>query len=109
MPRKKVDKETQQLIQTGEAIKNLVESSAWQEVRKRLIRDVSAIRDITSLTQLNNEKMLFQEVAARQIAAEILLNWLKGIEGDAEQFRSNAQMLQDTYEDNIVMRFQESE
>lgn len=105
MPKKKADKETQLVVQQGQAIKDLVDSNGWQEVRKRLVQDVAAIRDITSLTEIADPSRLFQEVAARQIAAEILINWIRGVEGDAEQFRSNAELLKERYEENFVVRF----
>jgi hypothetical protein len=105
MPKKKADKETQLIVQQGQAIKDLVDSNGWQEVRKRLIQDVAAIRDITSLTETSDPAKLFQEVAARQIAAEILINWIRGVEGDADQFRNNAELLKERYEENFVVRF----
>lgn len=106
MGRKKLDKETKRIVDRGQALKDLVEGAGWKEARQRLISYVAAIRDITSLTS-KDEKTLFQEVAGRQIAAEALLNWLKEIEGDAEQFKSNAGLIEETLQSDMIIRFEE--
>lgn len=76
----KTDKDTGKVLSEGEELMNLVKGRGWSIVKKRLTDEIVSLGDIFSLT---NKENLAIELGARQMATEILLKWLKRVEGDA--------------------------
>jgi hypothetical protein len=103
---KELDKETAKIEAVGTIIKDLVGSSGWAEARKRLFRKVAELQMITNVEIQNADATaLVQIIAANTRAARILLEWLRDIEGSAEQHDGNAEILVQEVE-SIVMEVQ---
>ena len=101
--RKELDKETQKVESIGNAIKELVGSTGWAEARRRLIRKATELQLIGNIDIQNATGTdLVSLIAAKTTAARILLEWLRDIEGTAEQHDANKELITQTAED-IVM------
>ena len=103
MPKPKVDKETQKLLSEQEHVKNLTEQEGWGIVKGNLIKYVAALHNISSLNSTDPQAM-FNQVASRQLAAGILLEWLKDVEGTAAQFDANKE-LADQVKGSYIVHF----
>jgi len=95
----KPDQETGKILSEGEELANLVKGIGWSIVKKRLTEEIVSLGDIFTL---NNKENLAIELGARQMATEILLNWMKKVEGDAFTYDNQnsaafRQIKQETY------------
>lgn len=96
-----LDKETKQVIDKGRALKELVTSAGWGIARADLY---SRLVDLTSVLGIQEKDpgKLAMEIGSRQLAADIMINWLKEVEGTAAQHENNkALILQASKEEYI--------
>lgn len=105
-----MDKQTTKLLHNGEELKMLVESDGWAIARKKLLDMIS---EVDSLTNFEREKKtneeIVSEMGARQIAVEILMNWLRDIEGSVVQYKTNAEALKENKSESYLAYFPESD
>lgn len=95
----KLTVETQHVLSEGEHLANLVKSDGWAVARRKLLERIIAIGDIFQLTDKENLK---EELGARQIAIEILRDFLRDVEGSANQYKNNAEFFRQIQEDNYL-------
>lgn len=88
----KLDKETLNVINDGEEIKRLVESIGWQLAKKRLVERIIDLQSVMNVAGDTAETVVI-DLKARRIAVDLLLEWLKDVEGTAKQHESNKDML----------------
>jgi len=101
----KIDKDTAEVEVTGNAIKGLVGSQGWAEARMRLIKKVAQLKSISNIDIVNSDAAtIIQVIAAKNAAAEILVNWLKDIEGSAEQYTANASLIEKEMEGMVLVQ-----
>lgn len=84
----------------GELLQMLVEHDAWPLARKKLtdrILDLQSIKNIDT----SDVQTLVTDIKARNAAVDILMEWLREIEGIADQHKNN--QLNVTEEDSYVV------
>lgn len=87
-----LDPETSQVMSDGEKIANLVASDGWGLVRQMLMEEIAQVNSITDIVETDPQKIIM-EVGVRQQLAKILLDWVRKVEGQAEQFKNNGSVL----------------
>lgn len=92
-----VDSETLKIITEGEKLENFVKSDNWVMVRQKLSDKIAELQSILNVPDGTPEEVMIQ-IAARQVAIHILLDWLKDVESTAEQNAANKQMAFETEE-----------
>lgn len=101
MDNKIQDKETTELKRVGNDLKSLVESSGWSIARERLMKRVAQMLNLMSISNPNKEAIV-QEIAARQLAASYIIDWIKDIEGTVHQTTSND--IKEEIKDEYIVR-----
>ncbi len=102
---KETDKETAKIEEIGQAVKDLVGSSGWGEARRRLLKKVAQLKNISNLTDISDPSTIMQVIAAKNTAADILVAWLRDVEGTAEQHDGNAALIEKEIE-GLVMELE---
>lgn len=94
---KRLDKETQDVLNEGKALKELLDSDGWQILERRLnevLVDIQSVMSIDTEAALKNQDLLAQ-IGGRQIAVQIITNIIAGVKGDAEQYDNHTQVFRD--------------
>jgi len=79
-PKKKnLDVNTRQQLNEADELELMCMSKGWGVAKSILMKDILELGDITSLTELDPNKLI-QEVAGRQMAISLLDNWLRKID-----------------------------
>ena len=102
----KLNKETQEVLSDGDQLSLMIKGTGWAIARKRLIDQVMDLQSIRNINEAEPEKMML-DIKARNTAVDILIDWLKDIEGSAEQFKNNFGE-SDKEREEIVLRFGDS-
>lgn len=89
-----MDNETQQIYAEGEAISEFVKSRAWGLIKTRFDAKVLDLQSTRNIKQDTAEKIAI-EVAARNAACDILIEFWQEIDGLAEQHQSNQPLTND--------------
>ena len=84
----KLDKETYQLAKEQEKYKQLVDSDGWAEARKLLLDKLAEMTSVMNIETTNPEEILV-EIGARQLARNVMLEWIQEVEGTAAQYKAN--------------------
>jgi hypothetical protein len=97
--------DTREVLSEGEKLHDLVRSEGWQLAKRKLLTEVADITNVLTLvTKGRAVNDMIVELAGRQLAAATVLDWLKGIEGDAEQYKTNSDTLRDIRNEGYVHR-----
>jgi hypothetical protein len=102
-PDNTINQDTAKMLSEGDELELLVIGRAWAIVRQRLTDKILDISDIFSLDNQDINK-LAMELGARQIASEILWNWLRDIEGDAIRNKTNKELFREYKKDDLIKR-----
>ena len=100
------DPATRKVLKEGELLKMLVTHDGWPIVRRKFSELVLALGDVFSIKDQDPQKV-FQQIAARQIAIELVMNWIGEVEGRAKQHEFSAKAYEDMRKDAIVEREEE--
>lgn len=95
----KLDKQTAEEIREGKEWERFVEGEGWQRAKNLLIQKLSVI---DSLTQLPEDGDLIHELKARQGAILLVLEWIKEVEGKAQQSMNNNELMVEQRKDDMV-------
>lgn len=79
-----MDKETTQLASEQKLLQDLIGHEGWPIVRKNLVNRVLELQDAFSIEDGDPQKM-FMDLGARRIASTTLYDFLRDIEGTAQQ------------------------
>jgi len=90
-----LDKDTQKVLNEGERLKSLVENTGWELAKAKLTEKILDLQSIKNLSGVTPEEVV-SEIKARNTAVDILMEWLKEIEGSAEQYAGNKVILEET-------------
>ena len=93
--------EKQQIITDGEAIKETLKSNGWGLIRAKLTEQIMDLQSVMNIDAENPEEVV-RDIKARRTAIDILVSWLKDVEGDLEQYEDNKNLLED--EDNGIIK-----
>lgn len=100
-----MDKETSQVLQQGQAILDLVKSPGWQDVKNKLVEKIMTLGDITMVeTEGKSAEQVMMDFKVRKQVIDVLVGWVKEVEGDANQFISNQQMLQEIKKTSVYIQ-----
>lgn len=94
----KYDRETTETLQQGRNLEDMIKSDGWGVAYAKLEQLLNDAGSIFGL-EAKDEKSMFTEVAARQMAINIVNAWIKDILGTVEQYRAHRPSLQ---EDKII-------
>jgi hypothetical protein len=100
------DAETRIVYDEGEHISSLVSSEGWKLAKRALSSRILEIGNILSISKTENA---VQELGARQIAIQLVLDWLRDIEGAANQHKSNKDIYADLQREEYVRVVQTEE
>jgi len=96
-----LDKETKEILSDGEKIKLMVEGDAWSIVRKKMLNQIMDLQSVRNVEIASNPAEILIDIKARLVVIDTLLNFLREIEGMAEQYDSNKDILQEYTEEFI--------
>jgi aspartate/glutamate racemase len=84
MKKIKLDQDTNDFMDGGSIVANLVNSDGWKEVKNRLYKKLASLDSITKLVaSTNTPTTLKYELEARISVIEIINEWIAEIEGEA--------------------------
>jgi hypothetical protein len=110
MPNKpKIDHETQLVLDLQKLEHDFVNSEAWKVIKQKFIQKIVDNSSLNRMQIAPNtlDMTLLRELTARSLLASIALQWLSEIEGDADSYQSNMDLLTKTETDNILKFFPE--
>ena len=93
-----MDKETAKIIAEGDTVYNYVNSQGWQKVKQIFTNKIIDLQSIKNLTKGVTATTLAREIATREAAVDILLEIIREVEGQAEQFSGNKGLTKDPEE-----------
>lgn len=96
-----IDPQTQKVLKDGEILANLVDSDGWKMAKKRLCDSLLTVMDIMTLEKKDD---IVQEIGARQLAVQLVMNWISEIEGTANQHTSNVELLKTMLKEDYIGR-----
>lgn len=91
---------TEQIIGIQKRLHALVGHEGWSVARDRLVKRIEDLQNAFSIEDKTEHEM-FVDLKARKIASVVLFDWLRDIEGTADQFESNKLTLND---DSYIIR-----
>lgn len=80
--KKKVDKETQQVLDKNQALFELVNHSSWKQARQIIADKILDLQNAFNIDDRDTAQML-ADLRARKIATTLLFDFLREIEGSA--------------------------
>jgi hypothetical protein len=95
------DPETKKVLKEGETVRALVAHDGWPIVRRKYNEMVMSLGDVFSIKEQDPQKA-FLQIAARQIAIELAMNWIAEVEGRARQQEFSEKAFEKIRRDAIV-------
>lgn len=83
------DLETSQIQARGVSLQSMVQSEGWKIVKGKFTDKLLDLQSIRNLPVTGTPTQIKQEIAIRNTVSEIILEVLKEIEGEAEQYKGN--------------------
>jgi len=102
----KLDKKTAAIVTNEERIARFVDSDDWNAVKKTLIQKIVLNDSMSSLITDVPPERLAIEVLARAQASSLMLEWLREVEGIANQSKPDTSILTESREEQIVEYFE---
>ena len=90
----------QKIITDGEAIRETIKSNGWGLIRRKLTDKIMDLQSVMNIEAKTPEEAV-NDIRARKSSIEILVSWLKDVEGDLEQYEDNKNLLLDEEYDII--------
>jgi hypothetical protein len=84
-----MDQETDNVQTTGQMLSDYIKSDGWHWVRDRLMEKIMDLQSIMNVETASVD-LAFQDMKARRIAVETLLELIRDVEGTAQQHSNNA-------------------
>ena len=99
-----IDAETSQVINEGEKVQSFVESEDWQKIKKELVARLIDTDSVGNIEAKDPQQVVI-EMSAKQMAIDIVLGWVREIEGQAEQSREqNQEFLKRSRDNEYILR-----
>lgn len=105
MPQPDDKKEIAKQVEDAKKIAEFVRSEGWQRARRKLYDKILQLDSLNRLPEGLSDEQKLREVGTRAGTVSILLEWLKEVEGDAEQAQATIESLKPAQEEEIVSRF----
>jgi len=100
----KPDKETQEELRQGESLVRLVDSEDWQVAKSKLLELMANNSSVQHLESTTPDDM-YHEVIGKQIAVQIIENWVDLVEGGAIAHVYNKKAMEDHGKNDLISRF----
>ncbi len=97
------DKETQNIVAEQKSIESLTQHEAWPIIRGKLTDKILDLQNAFNIDDRTATTML-RDLSARKLASTMLFDWLREIEGTAEQAKANESLLK---KKSHIIRFDE--
>lgn len=88
-----MDSETKKVIGEQKGLQSLVSHESWGVARQKLIDKILDLQNAFNILDVD-EKSMFIDLKARKIATEILVEWLREVEGTAQEAVENKDLIQ---------------
>lgn len=98
----KLDKETGKLLERGTKLKEFVKSDAWGEIKTELTNKLVMLADIMALEDQDPMAML-QEIKVRKLAINLVIGWVREIEGQVSQHEANEKAFKLIKEESVMI------
>lgn len=100
---KELDKDTQKIDSEGKALEGLIQHEGWALAKAKLISRVANLLSIDQVDIMNTTPdMIIAAITAKKTASTILLDWIKEVEGTANQHKGNAELIEQTVSDFVI-------
>ena len=104
MAKQKIDKLTAKISDEGQAIKDMVGMKGWELAKRKLADKIAGLLNISNMNiQSADATTIMAVISANKMASDILLAWVKDIEGDAKQFDGNKTIYQQIEDEILVV------
>lgn len=88
-----MDKETQNIIGEQKSIESLTQHEAWPIIRRKITDKILDLQNAFDIDDRTATTML-RDLQARKLAASMLFDWLREIEGTVDQAKDNDALLE---------------
>jgi hypothetical protein len=106
--KKKLDKETEEVLSEGQRISDFTKSKDWGFIKGFLTNKLIDFDSIKGMELENKTKeQLGEEVISRKGIIDIVLGWVKELEGIAQQHDSNSDILLRDNPERNIKRFED--
>ena len=99
----KPDSETREITEEQRKLQELTKSEGWGVARGKLIEYIMDMQSVMNITAKTGEEAII-DIKARMTVVESLNNWLSEIEGTAQQYESNKELITNKKVDHFVRR-----
>lgn len=100
----KLDKETGEVMTRGTKLKEMVRSEAWADAKSELTNRLVSLADLTTIDDQDALKLL-QEIKVRKLAINLVMGWVREIEGQANQYEANEEAFRAIKEESVILQF----
>lgn len=97
----KIDKEQKKYLEENRAVYQFVKSKGWKICKGKLMERIDDLQSIMNVDGKTAEEVLL-DVKTRKLIVQELLDWVKSIDGQAEQYEGNLDSLDETEDSYIV-------
>lgn len=94
--------EDKRILKDGKALYKLANSEGWELARNILMDKMVDLQSVANVEGKTPEEV-FNDVKVRRNVAEIMVEWIRDIEGRAEQYESSVSKKKED-DDDVVMR-----
>lgn len=101
----KIDPETQKILQENGNILDLINHPGWHIARQRIVEKILSLQTVAEyadIIQTGNATKLLKEMKANARSAEILFDFLRQLEGDAQASVENKPLENKNYIVNLA-------
>lgn len=101
------DRETMEVLEHGKRVQELVSSELWKLAKDELFKIVSEISTIEKIPNIEsmNDEALAKEIRIRNGSISIVMQWIRQLEGTANQYQNNKRAIEKVNLDEIVRTF----
>ena len=99
-----LDKETGKIRDKGIKLKEFTKSEAWGDIKSQLMEKLLALADITTLSEAEPITLL-QEIKVRKDVINLVVGWVREIEGQVNQYEANETAFKAIKEESVFIQF----
>lgn len=93
--------EDSRLFREGEMLQGFVHSEGWKWAKDRLTEKLMDLQSIMNMDDSSPENVIL-DLKARRMAVELLMSWLRQLEGRADQHQGNKGLSHREEDETIV-------
>jgi predicted RND superfamily exporter protein len=102
MKKQKLDEETQDIVNKGRQLSELVEHEGWPLFMDKVDDLIEGLKDINNLTEGTSPEEIAREIAGKKYALNFMLQLFDDVQGDLTKFTATNEMLSDDSDDNYI-------